>query len=232
MALSKTAKIGIAVAGGLAVLGLASGGSGGGTQSVSFEPQRVPSVPPGLPPTQDGEERNNDEGRTWGTFHIDRNARKHYELRVLSVDSSPSVAAIGTGDVIVDVYETIVANADWQWHGQVCNGTQWRLKFSAGRLMGFSIIGSKTCASVRPTTDVWSRGMTWIQIGANVLLVLDTNSGINKLSPDRMTVPPKGPGKYGGTGKFYDNVKHPQWDNDYVASGYVTLDASWVFNAA
>jgi hypothetical protein len=249
MALSMIAKIAIAAAAGLTLLGLAGGGGGGGgTQQAGLDPQRTPSVPPAPPPSDEGAERNNDEGRTWGTFYVNRDAAKHYEMKVFSVASSPSNDAIGTGEVTVDVYETIVANADWQWQGQSCERHQWILTFEAGRLMSSRLwaVGGG-CQSVRDPFEVWGRKIHWIQIGSNVMLVLDTSSGLNRRSPDKMIkarqnfgnkIDEYKPGKAKGTGKFtegYGNFEedtYPQWDNDNVSSGYVTLDASWIFTPA
>lgn len=241
MAMSTLAKIGIAasVVGG--VLALASSGSGGGKQGSGAPPQRVPSVPPGKPAQPSGEQRNNDQGRTWGTFYVNRNEYKHYELKVLSVASSPGNAAIGTGEVVVDVYETIVPSADWQWQGQSCEATRWILKFSAGHLLSSKVfsVGDPPCQSVRPPFEVWGRKLHWIQIGSNVFLVLDTASGLNHRSPDKMikarqnfsdkSISENRPGKYAGTGAYDGKRDNPQWYNGNVSSGYVTLDASWIF---
>lgn len=209
---------------GLLALGAAGGGasqgSGGGTK-----PQRTPSKPSSPPPSPEGEERNDDEGRAWGTFYANRNERKHWELKVFSVAASASDNAIGTGHVIVDVYETIVGEPQWEWHGAVCQGARWRLNFTSGHLQSATVVSSLQCATVRPLKDVLLQSMTWVQVGPNVLLVVDTNSGINALSPDKI-----GTGKL-GTGRF-DSRENPEWYNGFVDSGYVTLDAAWVFNPA
>lgn len=223
-----------------ALLALGAGGSGGaGPQGTTAPPQRVPSVPPGKPPTPEGQERDNDSGRTWGTFYANRDGARHWELPVFSVASSPGNAAIGTGKVIVDVYTTIVANADWQWHGQSCQGHRFELSFSAGRLMKYMGLAPLTCLSVRPLYEVFGMGMTFVQPASTVLLTVDTLSGINHRSPDKM-VKSQGskPGKAAGTGEFskgfgnFQEDTYPQWDNDNVSSGYVTIDASWIFNKA
>jgi len=234
--------------GAAALLALGAGGGGGGPQGEVAPPQRTPSTPPAKPPTPKGEERNNDEGRTWETFYANRDAAKHFEMKIFSVASSPSNAAIGSGQVVVDVYETIVANADWQWQGQSCLSTTWILTFSAGHLVKSQLyaIGGKPCQSVRPIWEVYGRKLSWIQIGSNVLLVIDTKSGLNRRSPDKMieklqtfsdkTSSDFRPGKYSGTGRYSGdgtfNDDYPQWDNDNVSSGYVTFDASWIFNKA
>lgn len=223
---------------------LALGAGGGGPQGAATPPQRVPSTPPAKPPSPKGEERNNDEGRTWETFYVNRDEAKHYEMRLLSVASSPSNDAIGSGQVVVDVYETIVAAADWQWQGQTCLSTTWILTFSAGHLVKSQLyaLGGKPCQSVRPIWEVYGRKLSWIQIGSAVMLVIDTKSGLNRRTPDRMisalqTFPDKSssefrPGKYSGTGAYDGERDNPQWANVNVSSGYVTLDASWIFNKA
>lgn len=225
MALSMTAKIAIAGAAGLALLGLAGGASGGGSQQAGLEPQRTPSVPPAPPATPDGEERSDDEGRTWGTFYVNRDAKKHFELLVFNVASSPSNAAIGTGDVIVNVYITTVASANWEWSGAACKGEQWRLRFASGHLQSSTRMGPVGCQTVRPLEHVMAYALNWVQVGSNVLLVMDTKSGLNKLFPDELST-----NKFGGTGAYYDKSSDAEWDNDNVASGYITIDASWVFN--
>lgn len=224
--MNTTGKVALAVLGLLGVAAL--GGGGGGPQGSGgggTTPQRTPTTPTAPPPSDEGEQRSNDEGRAWGTFRADRNARKHWELRVFSVAASAGDAAIGTGEVIVDVYETIVANASWQWHGAVCGGSRWRLKFSAGHLQSKSIIAAIGCATVRPLSEVLLQTMDFVQVGPNVLLIVDTRSGINKLTPDKI-----GTGKL-GTGRF-DDKEVPEWDNNLVDSGNVTLDAAWIFNKA
>jgi len=223
------------------VLGAAGGSAGGQTTAP---PQRTPSVPPSKPTTPKGEQRNNDQGRTWETFYVNRDEHKHYEMRVFSVASSPGNAAIGSGQVVVDVYETIVASADWQWQGQACLATTWILTFTAGHLAKSVLfsVGGKPCASVRPLWEVYGRRLSWIQIGSVVLLVVDTKSGLNRRAPDKMiralqsfsdkTSSEFRPGKYAGTGAYDGQRDNPQWFNGNVSSGYVTLDASWVFNKA
>lgn len=229
--------------GAAALLALGAGG-GGGQQSggSGAGPQRVPSVPPGKPATTEGEERNDDEGRTWATYYVNRDEAKHYEMVLLSVASSPSNAAIGSGELVVDVYETIIANADWQWQGQSCERSRWILQFEAGRLMSARLFAAGGgCLSVRPPYEVWGRKLHWIQIGSSVRLVVDTKSGMNHQT-DSMIAPRQvfadkstsefRPGKYSGTGVYSGKRDNPQWFNGNVSSGYVTLDASWIFTPA
>ncbi len=225
MALSTFAKVAIGAGVVLAIVTVASGSNGKPGKQGGKQPQRTPTTPPGPPPTSDGAERANDEGRTWGTFFANRNEKKHWELKVLSVAASPTDDAIGTGEVIVDVYETIVGEPQWEWQGQVCGGARWRLKMVKGHLQSWSVISSLACATVRPFAHVLLQKMTWAQIGSNILLVVDTASGINKLSPDQIAS-----SKFGGTGAYYDKSGDAEWDNSNVDSGYVTLDAAWVFN--
>lgn len=211
-------------------------GLGGGGATTTALPIRVPPQVNASPPSAIGDERNADVGRAWGTFFVNRDAQKHHELRVLRVAGDAGNADIGTGEVIADVYMTVVASADWQWSGQACGATRFKLTFRQGHLQRAELMLNASpdkpmpdCIKVRHVQEVMMASLAWVQRGPSVYVALDTRSGLNMLSPDRMGT--RGPN---GTASGYfaqdvDNKRHPQWDNDAVASGYVVLDASWIF---
>jgi hypothetical protein len=100
------------------------------------------------------------------------------------------------------------------------------------------------CQSARPLFEVYARRLSWVQRGSDVLLVIDTRSGLNHRYPDKMSRERQSSTNttisewrylgHLGTGKFDPKSNttksyEAEWDNGNVSSGYVTLDASWVF---
>lgn len=193
-------------------------------------PIRVPAAITSQPPSNTGAEREDEDGRAWGTFYVNRDKRKHHELRVFRVAEDAGNAAIGNGEVIADVYQTVVASAGWQWNGQACGALRFRLTFRQGRLVGQPALVTTaspdkplpSCYTVRPINEVFRRKIAWVQRGPDIYLVMDTESGLNKRN-DSIA---------GGVGSIYSGNANSQWDNDYVASGDVVVDVSWIFNPA
>lgn len=214
-----------------------------GFEAPQALPIRVPAPVTSQPEGESGAERESEDGRSWGTFYVNRDKKKHYELKLFTVAEDAGNAAIGNGEVIADVYETIVASGDWEWGGQSCRAKRVRLTFRQGHLQkveGVPYASADkplpTCLSARPMYEVYARSIVFVQRGPDVYLVLDTESGVNRRSPDKM-VSAEGdkPGKFGsGTGRYGNtgtwDTSNPQWDNRNVASAYLTVDVSWIFN--
>lgn len=195
-----------------------------GQTQLQTIPIRVPDAIVSEPESDSGAEREDEDGRSWGTFYYNRDKRKHHELRVFRVAEDAGNSAIGNGQVVADVYETIVAQPNWYWHGQACGAIRFILTFKQGHLVETMVSVYSTqdkpapsCQTVRPYNTVVIRTLAWVQRGPDVYLVLDTNSGINMTADDIRTMTPK-------------LSSEPQWDNDYVASGDSTMDVSWIFN--
>jgi hypothetical protein len=230
------AKLALAALAALA-LGAAGGAStqGGG---ASGPPQRTPTpnpgAPPGKPPTDNGEEQgDDDEGRVWRTWYVNRDEVKNYEMVVLSVALDPDDPSVGTGEVVADVFESVEGNGAnasifnafskrtqlGSWMGVACSGHRWRLKFDKGRLVSVtqsSAQGGLPCAGVRPTETVYLRTLSWVQRGPDVVLTMRTGSGLSKAAVNPANRPL--------------NSGKDRWDNDAVRSGDVVVDVSWVFN--
>ncbi len=223
MALSMTAKIAIAAAAGLALVGLAGAGqSGGGAQRTPTPPPPPPKVPPPPPPTPQGTQNLGPEtGRAWATFGVDQDAVVQGELVVFDIADN------ATGRAVVDVYETIEepANADWSNYGSnvACAARRWMLTFENGIMVSAvdtSIVAGteqpKCLAGSRPMfkqyEQVYLRMLEWRQRAELVVLVYESASGIDNGYTKPFAQPPS------------SNWK---WDDDFVDSGSVLVDAKW-----
>lgn len=197
-------------------------------------PIRVPASITSQPASDSGSQREDEDGRTWGTFYINRDERKHYELLVLKVAEDAGNSDIGNGEVIADVYQTVVASADWEWNGQSCGARRFRLTFRQGHLQKSELLTAASadkpapsCQTVRPLSEVFREKLSWVQRGPDIFLVVDTDSGANKLSPESIAstyqTSPLPKGRFGSR-------SNAQWYNGFVASAYFTVDVSWIFN--
>lgn len=207
------------------VVATLAGFAGPTSQSL---PIRIPASITSEPEGDSGAQRESEVGRSWGTFYVNRDKRKHHELRVLRVKEDAGNSDIGDGEVIADVYQTVVASAGWEWNGQSCSALRFRLVFRNGFLQGAPQLITAaspdkplpSCYSVRPLSEVFLRKIAWVQRGPDIYLVMDTDSGLNRLNARE--------GR--GAWPLVDYDGPAKWDDDYVASGYVTVDVSWIFN--
>jgi hypothetical protein len=191
------------------------GASAGATQTYFVAPIAPPPPPP--PGAPSGTQNlGDDAGRAWMTVPIDRNASIDRELSVAVIDD------FGNGDIIADVYEQIEPPESTEWQELIaCGVTRWKLSFVNGKLADAKIVGgvngdSPVCfAGARPIAIAYQRVTQWVQRANEVVLKIETRSGIWKSGWKK----PWGHCEVGG--------QCDKWDNDFVASGSVLIDVMW-----
>jgi hypothetical protein len=209
-----------------AVVLLASSRRGGG----SIEPviahfaqpqQGAPPPPPPKPQGGTGQTLGDSQGRAWMMVPINRNGKRKRELAVARI------ADFGEGIIIADVYEQIEPPDDVFWpEATACGVSRYALEFRDGKLVSIEQIygvngeGPACVAGARPISQAYLRSVEWVQRGPELVLKVETLSGMIKYGSDAFRL-------YKDQDGCVTGGQCDKWDNDYVESGSVLFDVLW-----